>query len=279
MNFFQLIKWVLDRLYHEIDGDDTQKDDTIRRKLECLSKHYNSMFSDGVPKSVDYGPPEVRFAYIFGYTCAHASYVHQLIEHCPVLSALFEGKEVEISCIGGGPGSDFLGILKYMIQEGKRPDLYCNLYDKEQAWGDNWNAVAKKLGPGFRVYANFLGIDVTSPNSWKYQRGYLGSDLVTIVYFVSEVLPVGDATTFFEHLFKNAKQGTIFLFIDIYRSEVYEWFDCMAESTGLIIIDQNHGEIYPTTDEQKSDLQPYIDKFDRDPKLKSRIAYRIAQKP
>jgi hypothetical protein len=41
---------------------------------------------------------------------------------------------VSITCIGGGPGSDFLGIIKYLEHVEKKPALKRILYDKENAW-------------------------------------------------------------------------------------------------------------------------------------------------
>src|SRR5260370_26432400 len=114
MNCFQLVKSVLDELYEQVlyeHGNDTDK--IIKEKLAYLTATYGNLLSD---VDVDYGDSATRFAYIYRYTTAHANMVYDVIKDSEALKNIFNDETVTVSCIGGGPGSDFLGILKFMDQ-------------------------------------------------------------------------------------------------------------------------------------------------------------------
>ena len=59
--------------------------------------------------------------------------VYDFINRNPTLSNLFDEEFLKISCIGGGPGSDLLGVFKYVLNHEKSPDLFFHLLDKEGA--------------------------------------------------------------------------------------------------------------------------------------------------
>ena len=74
----------------------------------------------------------------------------QLIKSDSHLKALLERGSPEVACLGGEPGSDLLGILKYMMQaDVSETSLTCYIFDKERAWGDSWSDVARLLS--FRI--------------------------------------------------------------------------------------------------------------------------------
>jgi len=281
MNFFQLIKQVLDDLYADIPGTESEKDALIRDAMAYMRKWYRTMLTPELRSAdcIDYSDPVVRFAYIYKYTTAHASYVHQCIEQCPDLSQLFEKDRLTASCIGGGPGSDFLGILKYMIRRSKGTALTCFLYDREVAWGESWGDIGAKLSDThFRIFPNFQRMDIAIPAEWQSLTKYLKSDLVTISYFMSEIIhEVDRCQRFLEHLFRNAQDGTLFLFLDNNLDDVFGWFDDLAKSNDVFHLYEYEGEMIISSDEQKDDLEPYLSKFDY-PKLRANIAYRVSRK-
>lgn len=281
MNFFQLIKLVLDDLYMVIPGDNEQKDQTIYKAMLELQSWYRNILTapeERATEFIDYSLPEVRFAYIYKYTTAHASYIHQLMLKSDALSNLFDHKRVRVSCIGGGPGSDFLGILKYMNVVGKRPHVTCYLYDKEIAWGQAWGDVGEHLqDTDIRMFPIFQPIDITVEEAWKNTTRIHSSDLITISYFMSEILLNPGADEFFENVFESVKPGALVFFLDNNLSDVYGWFDDLALSNNMEIIDCCETTMWTTHDEQKIDLHPYYGRF-QDPKLRSQISYRVARK-
>ena len=120
----------------------------------------------------DYRLRSTRFAYIYRYTTAHANLMYRLIDETQQLQSLFSRESAEVSCIGGGPGSDYLGILKYLTIKKKTPRLRCNLFDCEPAWNESWSDVDRKVQAGMQLSLPFITIDVTKQATWKPYTKY-----------------------------------------------------------------------------------------------------------
>jgi hypothetical protein len=103
--YFEIVGETLDRIYSDIE--DTKKDKLIAAGLSALSSHYANLLVTGGPS---YSDEITRFAYVFRYATAHADYLHQLVTLSPHLRDALTGDTITVSCIGGGPGSDVLGL-------------------------------------------------------------------------------------------------------------------------------------------------------------------------
>lgn len=275
MNVFQLIKSVLDELYRRIPGEAAEKDKLINAQIKSLSKTYAKL-SKEAPKT-NYADDITRFAYIYEYVTSHANVVYQIVRDCAALRNIFNAPQVTVTCIGGGPGSDFLGILKYILKNKKTPSLKVNLFDREPAWSESWSDVDDKLG--LSISNRFMLFDVTKPETWKPYDKFLSADFFTMIYFVSEISTLHDkAEPFFKHLFENAKHGALLLYVDNRNQDFYGWFDSLisAYNWKVLMSDQVNLKIEDTSEEKK-DLEPYYSKFP-DPKLTANIAYRVYQK-
>jgi len=209
----QLIKMVLDDLYARIHIEaESDKDELIRKELTQLSMDYGRLTDESV-KAIDYSNAVKRFAYIYKYTVAHADYIMQIIRENDDLRSLLKRDEIDIACLGGGPGSDLLGIMKHMLATGNSGDLTCYIFDRERAWGDSWSRVAKRMDASFRVFPTFQQMDVTDSTTWSSYEDYLQADLFTLSFFMSEVWRIkSKAEPFFSHCFSNAKSGAYFPF-------------------------------------------------------------------
>lgn len=259
MTLMQLIKLVLDDAYTKIHiQNEGEKDAQIKQELDSLKMEYTKL-KDTSADCIDYSDPVKRFAYIYKYTVAHADYIMQWIGTNGELHSLFERKDVEVACLGGGPGSDLLGVLKHMISRGSKSTLTCYIFDQERAWGDSWSRVAKKIDAPFRVFPVFQQMDVTDSQTWACYQDYLQADLFTLSYFMSEVWRFkSKAEPFFEHCMAKAKSGSLFLFIDNNYSEFYGWFDYLAAQNGLQALTSGVKEMSFSNDEEKADLGVYF---------------------
>jgi hypothetical protein len=275
MNCFQIIKSVLDEAYEEIQGNEAEKDQLISDALEYLRVEYSKLL-DGV--DIDYSHPVTRFAYIYTYVTSHANIVCTIIENSSDLRAIFDNDRVNVACIGGGPGSDFLGILKYLMINDKKPTVKFQLCDREKTWAESWSDVDDKVDPKFRISTSYLPLDVTDPEDWQPHTKSFQSDLFTMIYFMSEVCALrNEADEYFDNLFEKARQGAFFLFVDNNNSDLYNWFDELASNYGIEIIKKIETSMNAPVDENKYDLGRYYEKFSY-PKLKANVAYRIGRK-
>ena len=219
MNCFQIIKSVLDEAYNDIKGSEEEKDALILGALESLRNDYSNLLTS---TGINYSHPITRFAYIYIYVTSHANFVYKIIQSSSKLSAVFDNERVNVACIGGGPGSDFLGILKYLMINDKKPKVKFQLCDKEKTWAESWSDVDDKVDPEFRISTSYLPLDVTKPGDWQPHTKYFQSDLFTMIYFMSEVRALRDSSNdYFANLFKNARQGALFLFVDNNNPEFY----------------------------------------------------------
>lgn len=275
MNCFQIIKSILDEEYNQIPGNEVEKDEQIEARLKALSNSYAQLSEEN---TISYRDPITRFAYIYRYVTSHANLVCTLIEKNSELNSIFDEEKVKVACIGGGPGSDFLGILKYLMTNQKTPDIKFQICDREKAWAESWSDVDDKVERTFKTSTSYLPLDVTIPDDWKDHRKYFQSDFFTMIYFMSEVVRLREqANEYFVHLFSKAKPGSLFLFVDNNNPEFYDWFDELAETHNIDIIKSREDRIKVPFEEEKSDLGKYLDKFNS-PKLTANIAYRIGQK-
>lgn len=276
MKCFQLIKTVLDEAYHEIQGD---RDAAIKHEMEALTAEYKNLKTKGC---LDYSNPARRFAYLFTYTTSHANIVYERIARSTDLAPVFDAKQVSVSCIGGGPGSDFLGVLKYCQLAKKTPSVTCHLLDRDPAWGESWSDVGQKLGTTMQLATVFSPLDVTEPTKWQVFRKHFHSDLFTLIYFVSEVYELRDkAAAYFDTLFCSMHAGARMLYVDNNTPEFYGWFDSLVAKHGLHVVEGQSESMQLAWNgadkEEKSDLGVYLDKF-RPPKLTANVAWRVLRK-
>lgn len=275
MNCFQIIKTVLDESYNAIPGDEPTKDAAIKTELVELRRQYAKLLLAGC---IDYSNPCKRFAYIYRYTTSHANIVYTIIQRSEILRPLFDQPKLITACIGGGPGSDFLGILKYCLENGKHPELKALILDRDPAWSESWSDVDDKIGPDFRISTVFHPFDVTAPNNWRMFTKHFNADFFTLIYFMSEVYAVrAQAQDYFTTLFSNMRRGAVMLYVDNNAPAFTDWFDSLVVGHNIKIHKSSATDAQLPTGEEKKDLGEYYTKFGS-PKLTADIAYRIAEK-
>jgi hypothetical protein len=204
--------------------------------------------------------------------------VADLLGQHDVFRELFQEEKVQVACIGGGPGSDLLGVLKFVEDAGLTPQLKFFLYDREQAWSESWSDVDDKLGRKISTY--FQPFDVTEAATYAQNSKYLNSDLFTFIYFASEIHGLRDkAAPFFKQLFERAKRGAIFIYVDNASSVFFQWFDKQWKGTSMeVIASSDDTALRLPNDEQKTDLGEHYLRMDGNPKLSGRVAIRILRK-
>jgi hypothetical protein len=272
--FFEIIKRVLDTAYEEIE--DSKKDELIKKRLDTLSAHYGDVLSKGGPSYTD---EITRFGYVFRYATAHAEFLNGAFNWSPDLRKALDKELVYVTCVGGGPGSDVLGFVKFLLSmEDNRPKLTFYVLDKEGAWADTWGDLDAIVSEEITTSRNFLTIDVTKAETYEKHRKAFNSDVFTLIYFLSEIFKFKkEAAAFLEHCFAKMKKGALLLVLDFKDSRLQEWIDEIAEDEGLDCVDETEQRVVIGSDEQKSVLEDYMEKFGS-PKLQGEIMYRLYRK-
>lgn len=289
MTIFELVKIALDELYHDAlaeYGEETDK--VIIDRLNYLSDSYKGL-TDDKRKPIDYGDPAVRFAYVFRYVAAHGDYIVQVLKAFRSENGkpIFPTPTARVSCIGGGPGSDIIAVLKYLSDIGKHEKvekIICYLLDGEQGWADVWTEFDESLESGVTLSPVFQKLDVSNLKSWQSQKKFLQADIFTMSYFVSEVISQdanGDVSAFWLRLFQEAKPGAIFVYVDNGHDAFNEYIDKLAAEAGLEkLFGEDNRRFTPSFTEQASELSEYRKKFGgQNPKLQAYLSFRIFRKP
>jgi len=268
---------VLDETYAQISIKGTAaKDQAISDRLALFTKEYKDLLYG---KDIQYGDPVSRFAYIFRYVTSHANMVCDLTLQSDDLRKLLKSDHVSVSCVGGGPGSDLIGLLKFLDARKQKPKrLTCFLLDRNNTWNECWCDLGSMVAVDFRLYTNFMELDVCNKQTYAPFAKYLSADLFTFVYFVSEVHKhLSKAKPFFDDVFSKMKPGALILYIDNNDSRFYDWFDKMCAEHGLTQLETINGHHQMPSEEQKADLGEYLQKFNA-PKLQASVAFRVVRK-
>jgi len=143
------VKLALDELYAEgLKQYGNALDAEIKKQINYLAKSYSELGRQE-REPINYQDPATRFAYVFKYTASHGDYVVQTLQKAgrAVGGTLFNAETLRLSCVGGGPGSDVIGTLKYLSDHMNEPTkkLTCYLLDGEQAWADTWTEIGDAI--------------------------------------------------------------------------------------------------------------------------------------
>jgi hypothetical protein len=287
MTIFELVRIALDELYAEAaESYGSKADAQISSQIACLQSTLRNL-NRGEPNPTIYKDPTVRFAYVFKYVTSHADYVVQILQKLrqKLDGSIFDKESIRVSCVGGGPGSDLIGLLKYLdenheLEPAKK--ITCYLLDREQAWADTWTELRDKLDSSLNLNNIFQPLDVTKPETWAQQKRFLQADLFIMSYFLSEVYALdssGGVTAFFRGMFDQAKSGALFLYDDNGHEDFNKYFDSLFDlSLCETVISGTNMKLTPRYSEEKSALGDYLNKFGQSPKLGSHVSYRVIRK-
>jgi hypothetical protein len=250
----------------------------VSSAIRNTSNQYGKLLTAGGP-NFDYAA--TRFGYVYMYVSAHAHWLHELITMRPEAKSLFDKKKLRMVCLGGGPGSDLVGVLKFMDTRGKSLSLHCEIVDGCIAWKTTWSDVAFTLDWPDPLHTDYVVHDAGAPTTWTAPSNVGKADLITLNFFVSEIYHLGDvAADYLKLMLGKAKPGTIVLMNDNNDSRFYNWFDSITAALGFTTLLSEEGErkIYDYG-EQKSELADYEAKFGWvSPKLTGQLCWRILKK-
>jgi hypothetical protein len=277
MKCFDVVRMVLDETYGEIPGDKKTKDAKINTAMTAMSKQYKDhlMESGGPP----FGDPITRFSYVLRYVPAHAHWLYDLLDGCDEAAAILESGRARVTCIGGGPGSDVVGLLKLLDEREIDCKLFCELIDGCEDWKTTWGDLAWQLDLDEALHTDYVIHDVGKPKSWKSPSKIHKADIVTLSFFVSEIYHLDQAEEYLTMMLGKLKAGAIVVMNDNKTPEVYTLMDKIAKAAGLKTIKSGKGEnkIYDSGEDMDV-IKDYTAKFGNS-KLTGQCAWRIYKKP
>ncbi len=172
----------------------------IRDHIESTSREYRSDEPE-----IQYDDPLCRLGYLYMHAAANATLFERVLMESDDLRETLRSagdKTLNVCSMGGGPGTELLGVAKYFLKSWRRTPprkITFSVFDAVPEWADTWlplsDAVEEELETSLAengldaptIAANFYPCDVLDPNSFRNIASYLRrADVVVFNYIFSE---------------------------------------------------------------------------------------------
>lgn len=314
-NLFDWVGGALNKYWDEVKWEyGREAESSVCTKIELLERYYANILSASAICKANRPKFElatVRWGYLYKYGSSHAGYVYQIASKSSRIESVFTENEYPlITCVGSGPGSEYLGLSKFIYQHGISCVPQFFLFDHRDEWSEVRQTLVEQLPVELKNTApHFRRVDITDACSWTtWGPAFNMTDMFIFSWFLSEVFNQrAQVQPFLDYVFRSAKPNSLFLFIDLSHSQVYGWFDELARSYDLKIVAEgvsntkvddlgvlrSDGKIGLNWEDSKDRSLEFTkamnlvnDAFTqklnqntgRCPKITSRIAYRVATK-
>jgi len=295
ISFFKTVKSVLDQSisdYCRTTG--VAREQALDKLRTFLRENRSAYFSSGGilfrPKAVlQYRDPLCRMAYLYAYVAANANLVDIAFQEFEPLSAvvaerLASGKPLTVCSLGGGPGSELLGLAKYVerLAQGRCLELDFVLLDNVKEWDETWNTlrcdVMDQMAQAYGAAASrpilvshsFSPLDLTELSDFQNQPSrFANVDVFILNLVISEIIDdPGEFADVVCWLAERSTGDSLFLVIDRNERRVLRAAERILEDACLSRIGKFKRERCMDYDEQKSDLGDWLDQLNWWPKVK-----------
>ena len=274
-------------------------------KVEKAILHMSDEYYSHERPEIPFDDPFYRLAYLYKYAPANALAVEAVLSddanHQQLISGLLRPKQrISLCCFGGGPGTEIVGIAKWIVrQQLDATQLEVLVTDKYSQWKNEWklvrdtvntnflvgNAISDNKGRPLVVPKGFVGVDVIDPESAQLPALTRGYDLYIVSYVVSHIYTddgLSQFCRFMRSVIDSAPRDSKFLFIDRYERE-REWDKSVTTVLGHSGIEIS-GPYFSKRDspgdlrEEKADLGVLYESLDIFPRLGWDIFWTVATK-
>ena len=204
----------------------------VKEAIRRMGHEYYS----GKRPEIPFDDAVYRSAYLYQYAPANALAVEAVLNDDAKNQRLISGlltsqQRISVCCLGGGPGSEIVGVAKWIVQQKlATTQLEVVVTDKFPQWQDQWKSVRDTLNtdvlsgcagsakrPPLVKSIGFVQVDVVNPASAQLPAVRRGFDLYVVSYVVSHIYTPEGLSRFHEFMrsvIDSAPKGSIFLFID-----------------------------------------------------------------
>ena len=169
----------------------------------------------------DYSSPLHKFCYLFKYTIANGYYVFRTLKLAreKARKDLFPPQGMRIACIGGGPGSEIVGVARYLREiepHHRSVPLEFVVFDRERTWETVGKKVVECLSDCPNISVVFIEMDATDPSSYT-RVDFSRFGIVVSSFFLSETRKQRIATVtrkFWRYMLGSLSRGTWLVAVD-----------------------------------------------------------------
>jgi hypothetical protein len=233
------------------------KDEAFNRTQKFIEE--NSERWRLVDPKINYEDPFCRMAYLYMNVAVHAALVEAAFSSYPQIQKLIKakadtGSDLHICALGGGPGSELIGVVRYVESlrlRGKTVHLDFALIDRIKEWDESWHALKTGVDRQLRenygsnrnqwpisISRSFLPLDATVPSDLEnFATRFKSTDIFLICYLVSELKgSKAKLENAIKVLLGKASLGTLVLFIDRDEREVRESVQTFIEHNPNLLL-------------------------------------------
>lgn len=262
---FERVKAILDQLCPALDAKTGKAQNLIQLALGFLGREYRKIWNPA-EKHIDYSNEDCQAAYIYEYVGANANLIYSaLCDAGGMAHAIFQQARVEVACVGGGPGTELIGIFKYMERIGSpTKQLDCTILDHHAAWANSWPATVSTAPAGVTVNVNYEPLQMNNPSGWYTFTGFPAADLITFSYSLSEVWRYngdGRVTSCLNSIISSARSGALLIYSDNAGAsfDPHADRDLMGSADLQLLNRSDYKHMLVGADEDKAVLNPYKD--------------------
>ncbi|HYD16065.1 MAG TPA: hypothetical protein VEA77_06660 [Hyphomicrobium sp.] len=224
----KLVELSVEKYAEQNDLTKGQVLEKIREQIDATSaQHFQ-------PKpNINYKSTLCRVGYLYRHGPAQATLFERTLRGSSLLQAKVRkayGDNLNVVAVGGGPGTELLGLGKYLLDhEPKHPRrINFAVLDIIPHWAETWKMMAREVeatlerrlrNTGNRVPAiapMFHPLDVVDPDSYDdYDFLFDDADIVVFNYIFSEnKTQLDSARRAVRHIWRKVPKGCVFVVID-----------------------------------------------------------------
>lgn len=204
--------------------------DQVQTSITSLEASYRELRNVG-RDLIDYSELPTQAAYLYRYVIGHAEFVYEILTRARAAMGvpLFSAGNLWVTSIGGGPGSDILGLIKYLKNNNDElvKGISYTVVDKEQNWNHIIDLFCEHFEDEFDINLIFQTCDL-SGNNLPESVTLKDEALVIMSFFISEVCAIPESRKVVSNvtgLLKTMKNDAILLYNDSSAYSFHSFFD------------------------------------------------------
>ncbi|KAG8186765.1 hypothetical protein JTE90_010659 [Oedothorax gibbosus] len=227
------------------------KDDALKKAAKDVAKVYSQEALKNGSTFLDYNNPPNRCAYLFKFAAVHteltAKYFQKLTNKKKILDILKSKKHLRICSLGGGPGTDVVGIFKSMaiIPSLHKKVVQVTVLDICGGWRNSFKHVISRLKHGKvagvpasfidanNFNADLIAVDLLKTLPENIRKIISSADIISMVKFVSAVAGIEGSIEALKAIANISKPGATIFFIDNFYNKVFEPLINISKDCGL----------------------------------------------
>ncbi|XP_038057139.1 uncharacterized protein LOC119728812 [Patiria miniata] len=248
--FRRVLTDILEDLVNKVPNDGyTSNTEIVKQSLREISNLYKHglRFSNSGLRT-DWNEPANRCAYVFLYLMHHCYLVYGSLQYSDEVTRSWRNRSsLKVCSIGGGPGSDLVGLTTFLRVHGIfPPSLECLVLDLYPNWKDTWDTIYNHLPDAFSVtYCRCDLVKDTQLHTRDLQF-IKQADIITMSKSFSAVSAFYRADpskgAFLRDVLQQTKPGCFVLFIDNEYSGCTQFQRDFASRAGMDLVFEFRGK-------------------------------------